>query len=48
VVISGGPTGVEMVGALAEIAGRTLAGDFRRFDPRTTRVVLIEAGPSSR
>jgi NADH dehydrogenase len=45
VVIGGGPTGVEMVGALAEIAGRTLADDFRRFDPRTTRVVLIEAGP---
>ncbi len=45
VVIGGGPTGVEMAGALAEIAGRTLAGDFRRFDPRTTRVVLIEAGP---
>jgi NADH dehydrogenase len=45
VVIGGGPTGVEMAGALAEIAGRTLAGDFRRFDPRTTRVILIEAGP---
>jgi NADH dehydrogenase len=44
VVIGGGPTGVEMAGALAEIAGRTLARDFRRFDPRTTRVVLIEAG----
>jgi NADH dehydrogenase len=45
VVIGGGPTGVEMAGALAEIAGRTLAGDFRRFDPRTTRVILVEAGP---
>jgi NADH dehydrogenase len=45
VVIGGGPTGVEMAGALAEIAGRTLAGDFRRFDPRMTRVILIEAGP---
>jgi NADH dehydrogenase len=45
VVIGGGPTGVELAGALAEIAGRTLARDFRRFDPRTTRVVLIEAGP---
>jgi NADH:quinone reductase (non-electrogenic) len=44
VVIGGGPTGVELAGALAEIAGRTLASDFRRFDPRTTRVVLIEAG----
>ncbi len=45
VIIGGGPTGVELAGALAEIAGRTLARDFRRFDPRTTRVVLIEAGP---
>jgi NADH dehydrogenase len=45
VVIGGGPTGVELAGALAEIAGRTLARDFRHFDPRTTRVVLIEAGP---
>ena len=45
VVVGGGPTGVEMAGALAEIAGRTLARDFRRFDPRTTRVILIEAGP---
>jgi NADH:ubiquinone reductase (H+-translocating) len=45
VVIGGGPTGVELGGAIAEIAGRTLARDFRRFDPRTTRVVLVEAGP---
>jgi NADH dehydrogenase len=45
VVIGGGPTGVELAGALAEIAGRTLAKEFRRFDPATTRVVLIEAGP---
>jgi NADH dehydrogenase len=45
VVIGGGPTGVELAGALAEIAGRTLASDFRSFDPRTTRVVLAEAGP---
>jgi NADH:ubiquinone reductase (H+-translocating) len=45
VVIGAGPTGVELAGALAEIAGRTLAKDFRRFDPRTTRVILIEAGP---
>ncbi len=45
VVVGGGPTGVELAGALAEIAGRTLARDFRRFDPTTTRVVLVEAGP---
>ncbi len=44
VVIGGGPTGVELGGAIAEIAGRTLARDFRRFDPRTTRVILVEAG----
>ena len=42
VIIGGGPTGVELAGALAEIAGRTLARDFRRFDPKKTRVVLIE------
>ncbi len=45
VVIGGGPTGVELAGALAEIAGRTLARDFRRFDPKKARVVLIERGP---
>ena len=44
VVVGGGPTGVEMAGALAEIAGRTLVRDFRRFDPRSTRVILVEAG----
>lgn len=46
VVIGGGPTGVEMAGALAEIAGRTLARDFRNFDPpRDSRVVLLEGAP---
>ncbi len=45
VVIGGGPTGVELAGALAEIAGRTLARDFRRFDPKKARVLLIERGP---
>lgn len=46
VVIGGGPTGVEMAGALAEIASRTLARDFRRFDPaRETHVLLLEGGP---
>ncbi len=44
-VIGGGPTGVEMAGACAEIARNTLASDFRRIDPRGSRVVLIEAGP---
>jgi NADH:ubiquinone reductase (H+-translocating) len=45
VVIGGGPTGVEMAGAFAEIARHTLARDFRRFDPRSARVLLVEAGP---
>ncbi|HEX7719485.1 MAG TPA: NAD(P)/FAD-dependent oxidoreductase [Woeseiaceae bacterium] len=45
VVVGGGPTGVEMAGAIAELARRALAADFRRIDPRRTRVVLVEAGP---
>ncbi len=45
VVVGGGPTGVEMAGAFAEIARHSLARDFRRIDPRAARVVLIEAGP---
>ncbi|MEM8902872.1 MAG: NAD(P)/FAD-dependent oxidoreductase [Actinomycetota bacterium] len=43
VVIGAGPTGVELAGAISEIALRTLARDFRRIDPTTTRVVLVEA-----
>jgi NADH:ubiquinone reductase (H+-translocating) len=42
VVVGGGPTGVEMAGAVAELARRTLAEDFRRIDPRGTRVLLVE------
>lgn len=42
VVIGAGATGVEMAGTLAEIARHTLRGEFRRFDPSTTRVVLVE------
>ncbi|HSD67435.1 MAG TPA: NAD(P)/FAD-dependent oxidoreductase [Vicinamibacteria bacterium] len=45
VVVGGGPTGVEMAGAFAEIARNTLARDFRRIDPRTARILLVEAGP---
>jgi len=45
VVIGGGPTGVELAGALSEIARYTLARDFRRFDPRQARVLLLEGGP---
>ncbi|QXH43071.1 NAD(P)/FAD-dependent oxidoreductase [Pseudomonas sessilinigenes] len=44
VIIGGGPTGVELAGTIAELAKDTLARDFRSIDPRTTRVVLIEAG----
>jgi NADH dehydrogenase len=44
-VIGGGPTGVELAGALAEMARTTMAGDFRRLDPTRTRVMLFEAGP---
>lgn len=45
VVIGAGPTGVEMVGAIAELARKTLAGDFRWIDPGMARIFLIEAGP---
>jgi NADH dehydrogenase len=44
VVIGGGATGVELAGAFAEIARHTLRGEFRRFDPRNARVVLVEGG----
>ncbi len=45
VVVGGGPTGVELAGALAELSRRVLKRDFRRIDPRQARVILIEAGP---
>ncbi len=44
VIIGGGPTGVELAGTLAEIARHTLAREFRRIDPRTAEVHLVEAG----
>lgn len=44
-IVGGGPTGVEMAGAIAEISRHTLVGEFRRIDPRTMRVVLIEGSP---
>ncbi len=46
VVVGGGPTGVEMAGTLAELARHTLKRDFREIDPRASRVLLFEAGPS--
>jgi NADH dehydrogenase len=45
VIVGGGATGVEMAGAIAEVARQTLAADFRRIDPRSARIALIEAGP---
>ena len=45
VVIGAGPTGVEMAGTLAEIARHTLPGEFRRIDPSSAQVLLVEAGP---
>lgn len=44
VIVGGGPTGVELAGAIAELAYRAIAKDFRHIDPRSTEIVLIEAG----
>jgi NADH dehydrogenase len=43
IVVGGGPTGVELAGAVAEIARHTLASEFRRIDPTRARILLIEA-----
>jgi NADH dehydrogenase len=45
VVVGGGPTGVELAGALGEMSRFTLAADFRNIDPALARVILVEAGP---
>jgi NADH:quinone reductase (non-electrogenic) len=45
VVVGGGPTGVELAGAIAEISRQVLRHDFRAIDPREARVILVEAGP---
>lgn len=45
VIVGGGPTGVEMAGAIAEVALQTLHDDFCDIDPRSARILLIEAGP---
>jgi NADH dehydrogenase len=45
VVVGGGPTGVEMAGAIADMAQEALPRDFRNIDPATARVLLVEAGP---
>ncbi len=45
VIVGGGPTGVELAGAMPFIAKKALAPDFRRVDTHRTRVILVEAGP---
>ena len=45
VVVGGGPTGVELAGAIGEMTRFTLARDFRSIDPKLTRIILVEAGP---
>lgn len=46
VVVGAGPTGVEMAGQIAELARRTLKRDFRSIDPRSARVILLDAAPA--
>ena len=43
IVVGGGPTGVELAGAVAELAHKALASDFRRIDPTSARIMLVEA-----
>jgi len=45
IIVGGGPTGVEMAGAIAELSKRALAEDFRAIDPRAARIILVEAAP---
>ena len=45
VIVGGGPTGVEMAGAIAELAHRTIVRDFRHINPAATKIILVEAGP---
>ena len=44
VIVGAGPTGVELAGTIAELAHHTLARDFRSIDPRSAKIVLVEAG----
>lgn len=43
VIVGGGPTGVELAGAVGELARKTLKGNFRRIDPKKSRILLLEA-----
>ena len=45
VVVGAGPTGVELSGAIAELASQGMERDFRRFDPTAARIILVQAGP---
>jgi NADH dehydrogenase len=45
IVVGGGPTGVEMAGAVAELTRHSLARDFRHIEPSAARIILVEAGP---
>ncbi len=45
VLVGAGPTGVEMAGAIGELAHKALAADFRNINPRSARIILVEAGP---
>jgi NADH dehydrogenase/putative oxidoreductase len=44
-IVGGGPTGVELAGAIAELARFGMEKEFRRFDPATARILLVQAGP---
>jgi NADH dehydrogenase len=45
VIVGAGPTGVELAGAIGELAHKTMVGDFRRIDPRSARILLVEGAP---
>lgn len=45
VIVGGGPTGVELAGAIGEIAYQVMVGDFRTINPQDARIILVEAGP---
>src|SRR5438876_6394679 len=45
IIVGGGPTGVELAGAIGEMSRFTLARDFRNIDAKSARVILLEAGP---
>lgn len=46
IIVGGGPTGVELAGAMAEVARRAMPSEFRTIDPATARIMLVEGGPA--